>query len=219
MIEAVIFDMDGLLIDSEFVTYQAYKDICSSYNRPFDLVYYSTFLGRNAAYIESSLAIYLGDPELAKSIMKEVHLQVERLYKTEGIPVKRGAVELIDFLKTQKIKIGLATSSHRQKATYILKMAGILEAFNAMTCGDEVALSKPDPEIFIKTGIALDSVPGKTLVLEDSESGIIGAHQAGMICIHVPDLKDASRDIKKKALHVAQDLLEVKSIIEKMLTN
>lgn len=217
MYEAVIFDMDGLLVDSEFVTYQAYKEICTKYKKPFDLVYYCTFLGRNAAYIESSLALHLADPEMASKVMKEVHKKVEWTFQHEGIPLKRGVIELITYLKEQGIKMGVSTSSHRKKATFILKKAGLYDFFEAMTCGDEVAVSKPDPEIFVSTGKSLDVAFNKIVVLEDSESGILGAHRAGMDCINIPDLKEPSKQIKEKAIFIAEDLMDVKAFFEECM--
>lgn len=217
MIDAVIFDMDGLLVDSEYVTYLAYKEMCLTYGKSFDMIYYSTFLGRNAAYIESSLETYFDNGDQAKAVMQSVHSIVEKQFEQKGVPLKRGVKELISYLKQEGIKMGVATSSHRKRAISILGNAGIVDAFSVMVCGDEVKLSKPDPEIFLKAADALKVSPMRSIVLEDSESGIIAAHLAGMRCINVPDLKAPSKCILEKADYIAEDLVEVIEYIKSLL--
>lgn len=217
MIDAVIFDMDGLLVDSEYVTFLAYKEMCLTFGKSFDMIYYATFLGRNAAYIESSLASYLDNKDQAKEVMHAVHRIVEKQFEQKGVPLKRGVKDLINYLKQEGIKIGVATSSHRKRATSILDKAGILDAFSVMVCGDEVKFSKPDPEIFLKTASALKVSPTRSIVLEDSESGINAAHLAGMRCINIPDLKAPSKSILEKADYIAEDLVEVIEYIKSLL--
>ena len=212
MIEAVVFDMDGLLIDSEFITYQSYKDICLKYGKKFDMTYYATFLGRNATYIESSLTKYLGCSNKAVAVMKEVHHLVEISFE-HCVPLKTGVKELLEFLKSYGIKMAVATSSSRSRAVSILGKCGILDFFEVIVCGDEVKESKPDPEIFLKTIHALGGNPSNTFVIEDSESGIVAAHLGGMKCINVPDLKLPSDIIIEKADYIAEDLNEVMAYI------
>lgn len=215
MIDAVVFDMDGLLIDSELITFQLYKEVCSKYGNSFDMAYYATLLGRNAAHIESSLAKYLGSSNKAVDVMKEVHESIETRIKESGIPLKKGVKELLEFLKGYGIKMAVATSSSRSRAVAVLGKCDLLDFFEVIVCGDEVKQSKPDPEIFLKAVEAVGGKPSNTIVIEDSESGIIGAHQGGMKCINVPDLKAPSDIVIEKADYIAEDLIDVMTYIYK----
>lgn len=215
MIDAVVFDMDGLLIDSERITFQLYKDVCLKYGKSFDMTTYATFLGRNTAYIESSLAEYLGGSNKAVAVMKEVHKSIENYFEEQGVPLKKGVKELLEFLKSYGVKMAVATSSSRSRAVAMLGKSDILDFFEVIVCGDEVKQSKPDPEIFLKTLDALGAKASNTFVIEDSESGIVGAHLGGLKCINVPDLKVPSDLIIEKADYIAKDLLEVITYLSK----
>lgn len=206
MIEAVIFDMDGLLIDSETVTYKAYKETCARYNKQIDSAFYLPLIGTNAAYTEARFTQYFGDPQVAAKVVAETHEAIRLIFEKEGIPLKLGAVTLINYFKKQGMKLAVATSTSRFRAEPILKKCGIYEKFDTIVCGDEVAKSKPDPEIYLKAAIALGSEPSTTMVLEDSENGIIGAYAAGMTSVNVPDLKPPSEVVLEKAHYIAENL-------------
>ncbi|MDK2807498.1 MAG: hypothetical protein PWP24_229 [Clostridiales bacterium] len=211
MIEAVVFDMDGLLIDSEYITFLAYQKVSKDKGITFDMDFYRTLLGRNADTVKKRLETYMGTRELAEETMETVLQIVEKRIETQGIPLKRGAAELIAYLKGQGIKMAVATSSNRSRATVALTKCAILQYFDVVVCGNEVTKSKPDPEIFLTAIKRLGTDSVHTIVLEDSENGIIGAHAGGIPCIHVPDLQEPSKIIKDRADYVAKDLLEVKA--------
>lgn len=106
---------------------------------------------------------------------------------SHGIPVKEGLYELLDFLKKNKIKIALATSSSRAVANKYLELAGIDSYFNAKVFGDEVSKGKPDPEIFLKALAKLQLTCDESIVLEDSKNGINAALSAGIRPLWIPD--------------------------------
>lgn len=217
MIKAVIFDMDGLLIDSEIVTFNLYKEICLKHGKVLEQDFYFSLLGTNATYIQSELGQYLGDGSLAKEVIKKVHQSLDTYFEDHGVPVKRGAESLISFLKAEEIKLAVATSSSRERALKLLLKCGLLNSFDAVVCGDEVENSKPHPEIFLKAAEAVGIEPADVIILEDSENGILGARTGGMRCINVPDLKKPSDLIISMADLIATDLLEVADYIKKTL--
>lgn len=209
MVEAVIFDMDGLLIDSEAATYAIYKNVFAKHGKAFDHGFYLSLLGTNEKHIKLQLGEYLDDRNLALAIIKEVHELLEKEFITKGVPVKPGAYELLNYLKGKGIKLGVATSSSRMRAERILKNSQLLSYFDSLVCGDEVAHSKPHPEIFNVSRRKLKVDTRRTYVIEDSENGIVGAHAGGFRCIHVPDLKPTTEKIRNRANFIAQDLLQV----------
>lgn len=209
MIEAVIFDMDGLLIDSESLTFQLYREICLKHGTILDEEFYLSLLGTNGQFIAEALGQYLENKTLAVQIMDEVHKGLEIHFEKRGIPLKTGAEELVDYLRMNGVKMAVATSSSRSRALKMLEKSELISAFDAVVCGDEVECSKPHPDIFLKAAKALATDPSKIMVLEDSENGIIGGHAGGMRCIHVPDLKSSTEDILSRVDFVAADLLEV----------
>ncbi len=206
MIQGIIFDMDGLLVDSEITTYELYCEICEREGRALDKDFYYGLLGTNGAHIQHELGKYMGSEPLAIKIIAEMHDRLGDMFREGRVPTKKGALSLMEDLKEKGYKLAVATSSSRHRATEILELAGILPLLDGMACGDEVTNSKPHPEIFLKAAKAIGVRPEEAVVLEDSENGIIGAHAGGMHCINVPDLKQPSEVVISKADYIAVNL-------------
>ncbi len=209
MLKAVIFDMDGLLIDSEAMTFKGYKKLCSDHSYKLEDEFYFQFLGTNIDYMRDGFHAHYGQDFPFDQILEGVHSYIEEIFQNEGVPLKPGAMNLFNFLKRNSIKIGLATSSARHRVDKILAKAEITSYFDVTVCGDEITHSKPNPEIFLTACQKLGVKPEEAIVLEDSENGIIGASDGKIQCIHVPDLKASSDVIKKRATYIAKDLNEV----------
>ena len=116
---------------------------------------------------------------------------------------------MLEYLKENKYKIAVATSTKRERAEKLLTMVKIKDFFEEIICGDEVKNSKPDPEIFLKAAKKLGSQPSHCIVLEDSAAGIEAAYNAGMKGINIPDMKIPDDEIIKKAFRIEQSLLDV----------
>ena len=219
MLKAVIFDMDGLLIDSEALTFEGYKKLCRKHDYILEDEFYYQFLGTNVDYMREGFKKYYGQAFPFDQIVNEVHDYIEEIFLNNGVPLKSGAINLLEFLKKKGIKIGLATSSSRPRVDQILKKAHVLSYFDVTVCGNEIEKSKPDPEIFLTACQKLRIKPSEAIVLEDSENGIIGASEGNIRCIHVPDLKASSELIKKRAAYIAEDLNTVIDYIEENKKN
>ena len=176
MITAVIFDMDGLMIDSERVTFEGYKHVLAKHNLTLSLEAYKTLLD-------------YGDDFDVEETIKAVHQYMADLFENEGVPLKEGLIELLKYLKENDYKTIVATSSQRHRVDHILELSGLQKYFDDSICGDEVTKGKPDPEVFLKSCQKLGITPDEALVLEDSESGINAAYSAGIKVICIPDLK------------------------------
>jgi len=210
---AVIFDMDGLMIDSERVTYDGYVKICSELDYEMTLEYYKSLLGLPVKKICLKLKDYFGADFPSEEIVKKVHIYIEEIFHEEGIPLKKGLLEILQYLKKNNYKMIVATSSARNRVVSILNRAGISEYFEDFICGDEVIKGKPDPETFLKGCEKINVKPEEAYVLEDSEMGILAAFRANIACICVPDMKYPSEEFKERTYKVVDTLLDAIEVI------
>lgn len=208
MKKAVIFDMDGLMIDSERVTYEEYCRKLETLNLSFDEATYRLCLGKNKVGICQVFYDHFGDDFPMKEVWDDVHIWIdERLAK--HVPLKTGLLELLKYLKDNNYKTIVATSSTRDRVDKILKNAKITEYFDDSICGDEVTHGKPNPEIFLTACKKLNVDPKDALVLEDSEAGILAAYDGNIDVICVPDMKYPETDFANKTSKIVADLNDV----------
>lgn len=209
-IKAVIFDMDGVLIDTERVSFKAYEKILKEYNYEISNEFYLTLLGRN---IQSTkirfIEEYGKDFPFDEIYKKKSKLATDTIDK-KGVVMKEGVHELIDYLKENKYKIAVATSTRKERAHKLLTDINIIDKVDYIICGDQVENSKPNPEIFLKAAIGLKVDPKECIVIEDSEAGIIAADAANMKGINVPDMKKPDEYMKKLAFKICKNLIEVR---------
>lgn len=202
---AVIFDMDGLLLDSEPLYRATWKAAASSLGFPIDDVLYERFVGRGNAESELILREHFGED----FPLAEFHSRWSRDFddRVSTIARKPGAIELLAALEKRAIPKALATSSPRVLALRCL--GDLASRFAALAFGDEVSHAKPAPDLFLLAAQRLGIEPTDCLVLEDSEAGIRAARAAGMDVIMVPDLVAPSDEIVSMATLVCETLHEV----------
>lgn len=215
MKKAVIFDMDGLMFDSERATYEGYVQICRDYGYEITLEFYKKLLGRPLSTAKKLFREEFGESFPADEIVAKCHAYLEKRFRTEGVPKKKGLMEILEFIRESGMKALVATSSGRDRVDGILQMAGVNGYFMDVICGNEVERGKPHPDIFLKGCEKLGYAPEDTWVLEDSEVGVAAAYSAGIDCICVPDMKEPSEDCKKKAYRIVDSLLDARDIISK----
>lgn len=214
MIKAVIFDMDGLMINSEEVTFEGYKLILKKMNLTITRDFYKTLLGKPVPEIYSLFYHTYGNDFPIESVIKEVHDYMSNLFKTEGVPLKSGLIELLDYLKANNYKTIVATSSTRKRVDEILSIAKITDYFDASICGDEVSKGKPNPEVFLKSCAKLKVKPDEAIVLEDSEAGIQASYTAGIKVYCIPDMKEPGPEYQKMATAIVPNLGSVIDILK-----
>lgn len=213
-IEAVIFDMDGTLFDTERIGYEFWKKALKRYGYVMNVKVYSSLAGRKRKESSKILAeIYGEDLPIAK-IYEEKDKEFIKFLWENGVPVKKGVYELLEFLCERGYKIALATSSYRQKTIDLLDRAGIRDKFKAIICGEDVRNSKPDPEIFLKAAKQLKVDPKKCIVLEDSPVGVKAAYNGGMLAINIPDLKKPDEETERFCYKICGSLLEVRDYLK-----
>lgn len=207
--ELVIFDMDGLMFDTETVSRKAWEISGASKGYDLNSQVFMEILGTNTEYIRNLFVKKFGEDFPVNEIINERNSLVVKIIEEEGLRVKVGLYELLEHLEEMKIKKAVATSTNRKRATELLKTAKVYEKFDCIVCGDEVTKSKPNPEIFLKAADELKCMPNNCVVLEDSRWGIQAAKSAGMIPIMVPDLLEPDEELLKIIHTRVSDLNEV----------
>lgn len=216
-IEAVIFDMDGLMVDTERLAKVFWFRALEEFDTRLTERQYLRIVGRTAVDATAILKEMLG----ADFPVEQCRARMRELYYADivenGIPVRAGLLELVDFLKAESIGYAVATSTGRDLTMRKLEITGLSSHFSIVVAGDDVKNGKPNPEIFLKTASLLAALPRKIVVLEDSPNGIRAAHAAKMIPIMVPDLIQPDDEIKALAYAVADSLHECLELISELL--
>ena len=217
--EAVIFDLDGLLADTEIISLKVYQELLEDFGIPFTEETYSReYSGhREEENVQRFLDTYDLPWNFDQTLEKVYELEAQILDK--GVNLKKGAKNLLAFLQREGIPIALATSSVESRARMILDSNGILSLFDHLVFAKDVKRSKPYPDIFLKACSDLNVLPENCLVLEDSEAGIAAAYRAGIPVICIPDLKMPAQFFLNKTEQVFQDLDAVRDYLESKKEN
>lgn len=215
MIKGIIFDMDGLMINSEEVTFEGYVELCARRGCKLSRETYLNCLGKPVAQIWQVFYDAFGNDFPAPEIMKENHIRMAAQFAAQGVPLKPGLIELLQYLKANDYKTCVATSSTRDRVDTILAQAKIAKYFDASICGNEVEKGKPDPEIFIKASRKLELPVEQCLVLEDSEMGIQAAYDGHIPVVCIPDMKYPEQKYEKMTCALFDKLTDVIPYLEK----
>lgn len=209
MIEAVIFDMDGLMFDTERLSIVYWKEALAEQGFVMTDAQASRIRGRNEEAIRQVEEEMYG-PELDYSrALAAQRARMDRVDAAGLLRVKPGLPQLLDWLKEQNIPRAVASSSRRASVEGHLRTAGILHTFSAVVTGDQVTRSKPDPEIFLKAAAALGAPPARCLVLEDSPNGVRAGAAGGFVTVMVPDMDPPTPELAGLYTACAKDLCEV----------
>lgn len=213
-VKAVIFDMDGLMFDTEQLSMDILKRSGKEcgYDIPDEL--FMQVIGLNHITAHGLFTKYLGEAYHTSNVgplhRKYMNEHIEKI----GLPIKTGLLELLDFLTENKIKKAVATSTPRERATFYLQSVHIDKMFDAIICGDMITHGKPDPDIFLKASELLETPPAECLVLEDSIHGILAAHRANIRPVFIPDLVPANEETEKIIYRKYDTLLGVIDLIK-----
>lgn len=216
MIKAIIFDMDGLMIDSERVTFECYQEILKGMNLTMDEEFYKTLLGKPLKGIYQRFYDVYGNDFPIEDVIKDVHALMAKRFETEGVPIKTGLESLLEYLKENNYKTIVATSSNRDRVDTILSQAQITDYFDDSICGDEVTKGKPNPEVFLKSCQKLGVNVDEAIVLEDSEAGIQASYDAGIKVICIPDMKYPEKQYEEKTFKILKDLNDVTEYLKSL---
>jgi HAD superfamily hydrolase (TIGR01509 family) len=211
-IKAVIFDMDGLLLDTETLSFESFIATAARYDLDVGIDDYRDMIGLNAATGIDILRAML-PPHLDAVAFKNEWLDVYRQLLLDDVPVKAGAHAFLASLHQMDMPRAVATSSSGQKARAILQETGLMPYIQHVTGGDEVPAGKPAPDVYLDAARKLGIDTGDCLALEDSNNGTTAALAAGMQVIQIPDLAPSNRLPSPPDFQICTSLAEAASLI------
>jgi HAD superfamily hydrolase (TIGR01509 family) len=213
MIEAVVFDMDGIIFDTESLSAQAWKYAGLEIGRDVAEMHPQA-MGMNADRIKQLFQDTYGDEFPYDVFRQNIIDYTDNYIAKHGLPVKPGLYELLDYLKQNGYKIAAASSTRRDCVMEYFNRAKITEYFDEIICGDMLEKSKPDPDIYLKAAGALKIEPRNCMALEDSPNGLNSAYRAGMKTVMVPDLIRPTPELQKLLFACVPSLNEVIPLLE-----
>ena len=206
--KAIVFDMDGVLFDTERVCDMVWMEISREigFEKGADALKNCVGLNRKseAEYFAAN------HPEVDfEWFVTQLSARMQKWLDENGMPVKMGTRELLTWLRENLWKVGLATSTRKVSVMRHLEMTGLTEMFDEIVTGDMVEKGKPDPEIYLTACEKLGTHPEETYAVEDSRNGLVSAHNAGMMAILVPDTTVPTEEMLSIAYRKENTLLDV----------
>lgn len=207
--DAVLFDMDGVIFDSEIKVIECWKEIADKYGIEGIEEQCYACLGTTREMTRDIMLEHYGEDFPYDTYKEEMSDLFHSRYGGGRLPKKAGVVELLRHLQLHNKKIALASSTRRAIVEQELRDGGLLPYFDAVICGDMVEKSKPEPDIFLKACEVLGVEPKRAFGVEDSYNGIRSLAAANIPAIMVPDLKQPDDEIRSLATVVLLDLYAV----------
>ncbi len=211
--KAVIFDMDGVVFDSERAVYKGWKELAEKYGFENLDIPYMRCIGVNAASSKQIFLDYYGEDFPYDRYKDEQSKNYHEKYDGGRLPLKKGVRELLQRFKNNNYKTAIASSTRTALVVRQIQDAGLAEYFDVIVGGDMVLRSKPEPDIFLLACDELKCTPSEAYVIEDSYNGIRAAYAAKMHPIMVPDMLMPDDEMRRKADAVLEDLLAVSEYI------
>ncbi|MGN0630589.1 MAG: HAD family hydrolase [Ruminococcus sp.] len=212
--KAVIFDMDGVIFDSETAVLNGWKEIAEKYGIPDVEIPYRLSIGSNAEMSKKNFLEYYGEDFPYDIYKEEQRANFHKKYDGGKLPLKPGVCELLTYIKEKGMKTAVASSTRFEMVKAEIEAAGLDIYFDVIIGGDHVKKSKPHPEIFLKAAELLSVSLQEAYIIEDSFNGIRAAFSAGAVPVMVPDMQEPDDEMKSKAWKIAGNLFDVIELIE-----
>ena len=217
MLKAVIFDVDGTLLDTERIYMQAWKEAAAEqgYVMPDELL-------RKTRAVDAKVAARIFEEEVGNGFSYEktrpIRVRIaEEIIERESPVLKPGVLELLSFLREKGIRLSVASSTKTKTTKEHLQINGIADWFEVIVGGDMITKGKPNPDIFLKAAELLGEAPENCIVVEDSPAGIRAGSAAGMKTVLVPDQAAITQEIINLSDVQLESLLEMPAYIETLL--
>jgi HAD superfamily hydrolase (TIGR01509 family) len=210
---AVVFDMDGLLFDTEALYRDALILAAGDFGVDAPVELYTGSIGTSSEATRARLSGHFGETVDMDGLWKSAASHFSHLADTR-LDLKPGVIEILNVLDSMKMPAAIATSSKPEKVAHHLAAHGLERRFRAVAAKGSYARSKPHPDPFLTAAGLLGADPAFCVALEDSHTGVRSASSAGMMTIMVPDLMEPNNEMRGLCAHVAVDLHEVARLIE-----
>ena len=214
MIQGLIFDMDGLILDTEKLLAKYWMQAAHEAGFPMELHHVLGIRSLAAVFAKPKLQGVFGDSFDYEAIRARRRELTAQHIAAHGIERKPGIIELLDYCKETGIRCAVATATDRERTRDYLSQAGIYDRFDTFVCGDMVHKGKPDPEIYLTASQALGLPPASCMALEDSPNGIRSASAAGCRAVMIPDLSQPEAELKPLLYACVPTLSDVIELIK-----
>ncbi len=213
MICGVCFDMDGVLLDTESLSFPMMRQAIAMQGETLTEAQWQTLLGVNLAHTCASLDTWYQGRVQAEQFFRDwVDVTFDYVHE-HGIPKKPGADEILHLLRQQGIKIALCTSNQKQVVEEYLRLASWQDAFDAIVTGDQVKQGKPAPDIYLKGAEALGLSSDMCMAVEDSVNGVKSAKAAGMLTVMIPDMLPYTDALAPYVDHALDSLMTMETLL------
>jgi len=200
-LDAILFDLDGLLLDTETHSLRAFKATTDFHDLGDQTDFFLSMVGTNEANHVKRITEEFGHHVDMQTFRQTWLDNFHNLMSDEPPAILPGVIDLLTYAQQENIKCAVATSSGTTAAIDKLETADLIKYFSTITCGDQVENSKPFPEIYLKAGASIDADMTRTLALEDSDNGVRAAVAANLSVIQVPNLVPACEVLKQQLGH------------------
>ncbi|MGE9293577.1 MAG: HAD family hydrolase [Puniceicoccales bacterium] len=207
-IRGVIFDMDGLMLDTERLFRQAYQQAAMEVGVDFPDALYASMVGRRADTSQRILREGLGPDAPHEDIIEGARRHYYTLLEKGGVPIRPGLLITLNYLDEVEMPRAVATSTHSGLTASKLTGSGLIKYFTVVVSGDQVEHGKPAPDIYLRAAELMGVEPEHCVVLEDSAAGLEGSHRAGMMPVLIPDLLEPTAAMQEHAAHIFPSLTE-----------
>ena len=183
MIKGIIFDMDGVLVDSEYTFLESKTELLKDAGFPMDISYQYQFMGTTFEFMWQKMKEELGLPKSTAEYIQDMNQRRAVMIQRDGIRGIKGAVPFVRHLAESEVKLAVASSSPKTEILHNLTELGIADCFDALVSGEEVANSKPAPDVFLEAARQIGIAPAGCLAFEDTKNGSLAVKRAEMFCV------------------------------------
>ncbi len=216
MIKAVVFDMDGIMFDTERQGQEAMLAVGKQLGMPDIETFSVECLGATGASIAVNFAQRYGHMMTSEEFWGKTRQYRKDRGQQDDVPLKTGLIELLDYLKEHGYKIAVATSTNYEKVMHNFDVTGVQGRFDAVVCGDMISRSKPAPDIYLRAAELLGVAPQECMALEDSPNGIRSGIAAGMYTVMIPDMIPATEELLAIASNKVDTLLDIMPLLDQL---
>ena len=212
--DAMLFDLDGLLINTEVFSKRAFDETASAYELGDQTEFFLSLVGTNEQHHNNRVDEEFGKQIDSAAFRRDWNARFHDFLATETIDVLPGVFDVLEYATQAGIKCAVATSSGTDAGHKKIKDAGLYDYFLTITCGDQVKISKPHPEIYQKAGASVNADMSRSYGLEDSANGVKAALGAGLQVIQVPNLVAPSAELLKLGHTVCDSMFDVLKLLK-----